>query len=282
MPVAYADKDGVIKFTNDRFVKTFGYTHADVPTVTAWLERAYPDPEYRRQVTATWGAAVKRAASDANDIEPIAYQVTCKNGQVRTVEISGTTLEDELLVTFVDQTERKRVADEVRAMMSDTISKESTQAAGVCEILSKPYSTAALAGVVCQYLSSKSRITTSRILLIEDDQALRRAMSIAFSKSGYDVIETGNGVVGLAAFKLHHVDLVVTDIIMPEMEGIETIRKLRTLNSEIPIIAITGGGRTLPDNYLHIAELCGATRVFANPFELSVLCAAVAKLFAKD
>jgi len=120
----------------------------------------------------------------------------------------------------------------------------------------------------------------SRILLIEDDQPLRRALRIALEKSGHLVVDAADGRKGLSAFKAQPAELVITDLIMPEMEGIETICALKKLNPALPIIAMTGGGRTVADDYLHIAQLCGATQVFAKPLEPDTLCAAVATLLA--
>jgi len=122
----------------------------------------------------------------------------------------------------------------------------------------------------------------SRILLIDDDQTLRRAMRIALEKSGCEVLEAGDGHAGIAAFKAQSVDLVVTDLIMPDMEGIETIQTLRKLSPHLPIIAISGGGRGTPDNYLHFASKFGAALAFAKPFELNALCTAVASLLRKN
>ena len=121
-----------------------------------------------------------------------------------------------------------------------------------------------------------------RILLIEDDQMLRRALRIALVKSGYEVVEAGNGHEGLMAFKAKPVDLVVTDLIMPEMEGVETIQVLRKLSPYLPIIAISGGGRGSPADYLHFAQKLGAARAFAKPFEPGELCAAVGSLLGEN
>jgi DNA-binding response OmpR family regulator len=118
----------------------------------------------------------------------------------------------------------------------------------------------------------------SRILLIEDDHSLRRALRLALEKSGYEVVEAAEGREGLATLKLQPVDLVVTDIIMPGMEGIETITALRKLNPQLKIIAISGGGRSSADDYLRMALQFGAAQVFAKPFEIGTLCSAIAEL----
>jgi len=106
VPLCLVNQQGVLVDFNTRFTQTFGYTHADVPTLREWWQRAYPDPDYRRWVVATWDAAVRRAAEEQADIEPIEYQVTCKNGAVRTLVISGAVLGGDLLVAFFDITVR--------------------------------------------------------------------------------------------------------------------------------------------------------------------------------
>ena len=118
----------------------------------------------------------------------------------------------------------------------------------------------------------------SRILLIDDDPTLRRALRISLEKSGYEVLEAGEGYAGIAMFKARPADLVITDLIMPDMEGVETIQLLKKLNPHLPIIAISGGGRGMPDDYLRFAHTFGAARSFIKPFEFSVLGEAIAAL----
>lgn len=118
----------------------------------------------------------------------------------------------------------------------------------------------------------------AHILLIDDDQSLTRALRLSLEKLGHAVVEAVDGNQGLAAFKAQPVDLVITDLIMPEKEGVETIRALRKLRPNLPIIAITGGGRGGPENYLSLARRFGATQVFAKPFEFSALGEAVTRL----
>ena len=117
-----------------------------------------------------------------------------------------------------------------------------------------------------------------QILLIYDDPTLRRALRIALERSGHQVAEAANGREGLAAFAAQPADLVVTDIIMPDVEGIETIRKLRRQSQMVPIIAISGGGRGSAEDYLLYAKVLGATRVFEKPFDIDTMRSAVASL----
>lgn len=108
MPLCLIDKDGVLMNLNEYFVHTFGYNKEDVPTFAEWWRLAYPDPDYRRWVIDTWETAIKRAAENNTNIEPIEYNITCKNGEVRTIIISGTLIGENFLATFFDITEHKR------------------------------------------------------------------------------------------------------------------------------------------------------------------------------
>lgn len=111
IPLAINNQDGRILALNDRFVDTFGYTQADCPTVTEWGQLAYPDPAYRRQIMDNWGVALQRALNQKIDIEPQECQITCKNGQVRTVIVSGIIIADSVLVILTDITERRAIED---------------------------------------------------------------------------------------------------------------------------------------------------------------------------
>ncbi len=120
----------------------------------------------------------------------------------------------------------------------------------------------------------------SRILLIEDDTTLRRALRLGLEKSGHQIMEAGNGREGIAAFRTTPADLVVTDLIMPEVEGVETIRSLREMSARVPILAISGGGRGSPRDYLHIARHLGANQVLEKPFEIDAFRTVIATLLA--
>lgn len=89
LPVAYTNSLGEITFRNDRFLQVLGYTYDEVPTVNEWYLKAYPDETYRQQVIKKWDLAVKNAQTTNTDIDPIEYNITCKNGTVRTMIVSG-------------------------------------------------------------------------------------------------------------------------------------------------------------------------------------------------
>ena len=114
VPLVSVSSDGKMEFFNDRFVQTFGYTLKDVPTIEAWWPLAYPDEKYRAWVQQTWDRACQLAVAENRDIERVEYSVTCKSGDVRSVEISGVFLGDDMLVTLLDLTERKRAEAKMR------------------------------------------------------------------------------------------------------------------------------------------------------------------------
>lgn len=118
----------------------------------------------------------------------------------------------------------------------------------------------------------------SRILIIEDDNEVREYLESVLSRAGYDVSSASNGKEGVEIFRDNPADLVVTDIIMPEKDGIETIMDLRRANSDLRVIAISGGGRAEPENYLHSAKLLGASRTMKKPFTNQEMLDAIAEL----
>jgi CheY-like chemotaxis protein len=116
------------------------------------------------------------------------------------------------------------------------------------------------------------------ILLVEDDEGLRSLLRISLEKLGHAVTEARDGKEAVALFNKGPVDLVVTDLMMPEKEGLETIRELRRGHPELKIIAMSGGGRTNARDVLKAAKLFGATTVFSKPFSAADLQNEVEKL----
>jgi DNA-binding response OmpR family regulator len=119
---------------------------------------------------------------------------------------------------------------------------------------------------------------TSRILIIEDDVQIREMLRQTMEREGYEVVDAPNGKVAMKLQREKPAALIITDLIMPEKEGIETIRELRQDFQDIKIIAISGGGRIGPEEYLDMAKMLGAQRTFAKPIERKVLLDAVREL----
>ena len=91
-----------------------------------------------------------------------------------------------------------------------------------------------------------------RILVIDDDHHILLMIKKMLERAGFEVDLAANGDEGLELFKKLSVDLVITDIIMPEKEGLETIREMKRLRSDLKIIAMSGGGKVSSDNYLNL------------------------------
>ena len=118
----------------------------------------------------------------------------------------------------------------------------------------------------------------SKILVIDDDELIRSLLRNFLERDGYEVMEAENGKIGLKLVRENGADLVITDLIMPEKEGIETIRELRRDFSDVKIIAISGGGAIGPETYLQMAKSMGAHRVFEKPFNLQEMSEAIREL----
>src|ERR1700757_3300698 len=106
----------------------------------------------------------------------------------------------------------------------------------------------------------------AKILVIEDEVGMRRLVARVLVDAGHEVIEAKDGRDGVRMFQAHGAEIVITDIVMPEQEGIETICSLRAGGSHVDIIAISGGGATAASFYLDWAQSLGADAVLAKPF----------------
>jgi DNA-binding response OmpR family regulator len=120
----------------------------------------------------------------------------------------------------------------------------------------------------------------ARILLIDDDDAVRSMLSLTLTHFGHTVTEALNGAEGLKHFARDGTDLVITDLVMPEKEGLETIMELRRLQPQVKIIAMSGGGRNKGMDYLRPAKAMGAAITLAKPFSNERLIAAVNEVLA--
>lgn len=117
-----------------------------------------------------------------------------------------------------------------------------------------------------------------RILLVEDQDTVRQVLRCILEDGGYQVIEARNGAEALPLCRLEKPDLVVTDLLMPDKDGLEIIAELRQVASGLPVLAITGGGHVGAALYLAVAETLGAALVLEKPFAGPVLLQAVATL----
>lgn len=120
--------------------------------------------------------------------------------------------------------------------------------------------------------------TTKHILVVDDDEMLRTFVKELLSAHQYVITEAANGKDGLKQFRDDTPDLVITDIIMPEMEGITFIRALRDINKDIPIIAMTGNVHGRMEEYLGISSQLGADAVLRKPVKSQEFLETIEKL----
>jgi CheY-like chemotaxis protein len=121
-----------------------------------------------------------------------------------------------------------------------------------------------------------------RILVIDDDENIRLLLRAILEREGYQVLEASDGDKGLKEYKKNPTDLVITDLIMPGKEGIETIRDLRREFPGIKIIAVSGGGRIGPESYLKMAKGVGALRTLSKPLDRLGLLQAVEEVMEME
>ena len=121
-----------------------------------------------------------------------------------------------------------------------------------------------------------------KILVIEDDEAIRKMAARILARAGYEVIEAGDGKEGVRLFRSDLPNLVVTDIFMPEKEGLETIAELAGESSDVRIIAISGGFSGLDIDVLKVAERLGALKTLSKPFSVVDFQNSVSELLSGD
>lgn len=114
-----------------------------------------------------------------------------------------------------------------------------------------------------------------RILIIDDEAAVRTMLRSALEQQGHEVVEASNSTEGLEKFAFYSPGLVITDILMPEGEGLEGILAMKRLDPDVRVIAISGGSPFHSMDVLHAARGFGARRTFTKPLELVRFLAAV-------
>lgn len=116
------------------------------------------------------------------------------------------------------------------------------------------------------------------VMVVDDDVQIRQLLGQVMRRQGYEVIEADDGDVALRLFRERPADLVITDLLMPNKEGLELIQATRQIAPDVKLIAFSGGGRFDQGAVLKFAEGFGADRVFTKPVPLAELQKAVAEL----
>ena len=115
------------------------------------------------------------------------------------------------------------------------------------------------------------------ILLVDDDDEFLAILSAVLTRAGYQVVVAFDGQRAMKLYRSRPTDLVITDLVMPEKEGLELIGELKQLNSKVKIIAMSGAGRNALPDYLKMAKALGAQRVLAKPFSQREILEAVSE-----
>jgi DNA-binding response OmpR family regulator len=109
------------------------------------------------------------------------------------------------------------------------------------------------------------------ILIVEDDKELREMLKISLIRHKHTVLEAADGKEAITHFKPSMTDLVITDLIMPDEDGLKVIMRLREIKPSLKVIAISGGGKAGPASYLSLAKALGANAIFSKPFSVNDL-----------
>jgi CheY-like chemotaxis protein len=110
-------------------------------------------------------------------------------------------------------------------------------------------------------------MTAPKILIIDDEPMIRHMVARLLHRAGYPTVSAANGRQGFLCFCRDRPELVITDLIMPEREGIETIRQIRRERPDLPIIAMSGSTNSGGADFLAMAQELGATEILRKPFE---------------
>jgi len=122
----------------------------------------------------------------------------------------------------------------------------------------------------------------NRILLVDDEPAIREIIRTVLGEENFTFAEASNGHEAQIILARQSFDLVMTDIIMPDCDGLELVMTLRESHPDLKIVVLSGGGRVSAEHYLDLAEKLGAVRVFEKPFNTEDLRTGVYELFAEE
>ena len=226
----------------------------------------------------------------SEQLKRLGYQLTtAENGRKALSEFRKNPHQYDLIIT--DQTMPKMEGvDLARAVMeirpnipvilcsgySDILDEDELKACGISELLAKPIVKSDLAKVVRKVLDlHKEEKTSVRILLIDDDDPVRSVMKQILEREGFEVLEASNGKEGLMIFKNDPTDLVITDLLMPEKDGMEIIIEIQKEYPNTKMIAVSGGGKIGAEHYLKMAERTGARLTLRKPIDREKLLKAV-------
>lgn len=115
----------------------------------------------------------------------------------------------------------------------------------------------------------------ARVLVVDDDKNIGELLLETLTLEGFEPIYADDGAAAIDILREQHIDVALMDIIMPRQEGLQTIRQIRKEFPDVPVIAMSGGGRVGPTNYLTVAKLLGARYAFTKPINNEELLHAI-------
>ncbi|MGH7996814.1 MAG: response regulator [Opitutaceae bacterium] len=118
-----------------------------------------------------------------------------------------------------------------------------------------------------------------RVLIVDDESLVRDTLRTVLGKFGHTAVGVSDGAKALAELQAHPFDLIITDLLMPDFDGLELLTRLRRTHPAIPVIAISGGGRISGNDYLRMAKKLGAVAVLSKPFTPDDVAAAIRSAF---
>jgi CheY-like chemotaxis protein len=119
-----------------------------------------------------------------------------------------------------------------------------------------------------------------RVLVIDDNEMIREALREMLNQAGYTTLEAADGKSAIQLTSREAVDLIITDLFMPETDGLEVIQHVRRQYPDVKIIAMSGGGSRGLVELLSVAQKMGAHKIFMKPFEWDEILQAVKELLA--
>ena len=228
-------------------------------------------------------------------LERQGYKVTIRTSSVEALELFKQKPDDfDLVITDMTMpnmtgdnlaVELMKIRPDIPVILctgySKKISDERAAEIGIKAFAYKPIVKADLAKTVREVLDiNKKKKITGQVLVIDDEPQVRSMLKQLLEKQGYEVNEACDGKEGIRLYRESPTDLIITDLVMPEKEGIEMIMGLKRDFPDVKIIAISGGGRTESESYLQMAKQLGAVRIFSKPIDREGLLKAVGELLS--
>lgn len=130
VPMCLVNRDGKFSYLNDRFTQTLGYTLDDIPTIMDWWQLAYPDAEYRQKIIEIRQEELNRSNTETSHLTKIESNVTCKNGTISLMDISGINVGNSFLMTLIDYTERARAEEEKESLRQQLLQAQKMESIG--------------------------------------------------------------------------------------------------------------------------------------------------------